>query len=165
MGEIGFPDGEDEGRRPAWDVMAGGGSYGEAALASGVAAGSVSRWVAAWRRRFGDDLFRSAAQEARRRQTEAARDAMAGEWSELRIREAKNLGVTGSRLRGQILELLPEVGRRRVDRGPDGSGRPVVVNGPSGQEIKALAEAAARLLETAEKLDDRPLGRHIYGVA
>lgn len=90
---------------------------------------------------------------------------MAGEWSELRIREAKNLGVTGSRLRGQILELLPEVGRRRVDRGPDGTGRPVVVNGPSGQEIKALAEAAARLLETAEKLDDRPQGRHMYGVA
>ncbi|NND85349.1 MAG: hypothetical protein HKN46_09400 [Acidimicrobiia bacterium] len=150
------PDGLAERHAAAWVVLEQGGSYSEAAKAAGRALGTISKWVAAWRKEFGDDLFRSERQEAAAAQTELARQSREAEWSELRLREARNLGVVGARVRTRLLEILPTVGTTYVDRGPSGTEAPVVVHGLDARQIKHLADAAARLFETAELLDDRP---------
>lgn len=124
--------------------------------AAGVSTGTVGRWLKAWRDELGDDLFRGEVAERRAEQTAAAREASEIKWAELRIAEARNAGVTASRIRARILELLPTVGTVWVDRGASGNARPVPMSGPAGAQIKALADATARLLEIAELLDGRP---------
>ena len=118
--------------------------------------GTAAKWLAGWREELGDDLFRTKPAEARAAQTEQARQASAAAWAELREREIVNLGVTASRIRGRILELIPTVGGVWVDRGVDGTAAPVPMRGPGGREVKAMADAVAKLLETAELLDGRP---------
>lgn len=142
-----------ENRTAAWHVLAAGGTYAEAAEAAGVVKGTVSKWLGQWRKQFGADLFVDEAQTARAEKTAVARAGAEQHWSELRQREARNLGVTASAVRSRLLELLPRVGTQRVDRSGPTS---VVVNGPGAREIKYLADSVSKLLETAELLDDRP---------
>lgn len=150
------PDDLQPVRAPAWAVLEAGGSYADAAKAAGRAVGTVSKWVGEWRRKYGADLFREPRQIVAAEQTAVARQAAEQTWADLRAREARNAGVTASQIRGRLLELLPTVATVRVDRGPDGAAQPVVVYGPDARQVKALADAIGKLLETAELLDNRP---------
>lgn len=143
-------------RAAAWTVLDAGGSYLEAAAAAGRATGTISKWVAGWRATHGADLFRRPRQLVAAEQTALARQQVEQTWADLRVREARNAGVTASQIRARLLELLPTVATVRVDRGPGGASEPVLVHGPDARQIKALADAAARLLEVAELLDNRP---------
>lgn len=119
--------------------------------------GSVGRWLKNWREELDDpDLFRGPKSIERARRTEAARAQMEFRWTELRADEAARAGLTASRIRSRLLELLPNVASRYVDRGPSGNGPPTIVEGPSAREIKWLVEAMVKLYQTAELLDDRP---------
>lgn len=150
------PPGLPPHRLAAWDILAAGGSYKAAAEAADRTVGTVSKWVRTWRNQHGTDLFRNERQVVAASQTAAAREAAEQTWLDLRTREARNLGVTASQIRARALELLPTVGTTRIDRGPDGQQTPVVVHGPDARQIKALADATARLLEVAELIEGNP---------
>lgn len=123
---------------------------------AGVSTGTASGWLRKWRAELGDDLFRTERAAAAAEQTAVARETAEATWLELREREARNLGVTASQIRARALELLPTVATVRVDRGSDGQSAPVVVHGPDARQVKALADATARLLETAELISGNP---------
>lgn len=126
------------------------------AEAAGVAESTVAKWLKAWRAELGEDLFRGEVADARAEQTMAARQVAEQTWLDLRTAEARNCGVTASQIRGRLLQLLPVVATTRVDRGEDGKGQPILVHGPKASEVKALADAVATLLESAELLVGNP---------
>lgn len=158
------PEGLPPERAAAFEVLAAGGSLGAAAEAAAKAigrpkpysTGTVQKWVAGWRLELGGGLFRSERQVEAAQQTVVARQAAEQAWADLRTAEARNLGVTASQIRARLLALLPSVATQMVDRGTDGSSSPIVLHGPDARQVKALADAAARLVETAELLDGRP---------
>lgn len=154
------PTGLPENRATAWAALAEGATYAEAAEAAGVAKGTISKWIRAWRTEYGDSLFRDEAAAARAEKTEAAREGAERTWTHMRTVERVNAGITSTRIRAQLLAMLETAGTRRVDRGPKGKDRPIVVAGPSGADIKNMTDAYAKAIEVAELLDDRPT-RHL----
>lgn len=154
------PDDLADNHRAAWQTLADGGSYKDAAKAAGVSAGTISKLVARWRKQHGAHLFRSERQQAAAAQTSLAREAAEQFWSELRRDEARRLGITASQIRSRVLLLLDQVGTARVDRGPDGTSAPVVVRGVDAREVKALTDALTKMIEAAELLEDRPTRHH-----
>lgn len=122
------------------------------ARAAGVSTGTASKWLRQWRDELGEDLFRTERSQADAERTLQARQAAESGWAELRAAEARNVGVTASQVRARLLAILDTVGTSWVDRGPDGKAEPVVVNGPDARQVKALADATATLLASAERL-------------
>ena len=125
-----------------WMVLSEGGSQKEASQACGRSKNTVGAWLKKWRGVYGPQLFLAtgrtrgghnpAKQLRKGLEIDAAEPAM---WDTLRTKEARNLGITASQVRNRLLELLPEVGSERVDRGPDGKSAPVVVKGPDSKTI------------------------------
>lgn len=149
------PDDLPEHKAAAWTVLAAGGTYAAAAEAAGVAKGTVSKWKRQWRTELGQpDLFEDEATAERAAKTAAAREAADEMWTDLRVREARQMGVTAMAIRRTLHALLTTVGTTWVDR--EDPERPVRLSGPSGADIRNLAEAAARIIEVAELLEDRP---------
>lgn len=128
----------------AWDLLEQNYSLAKTGEIVGRSKGTVSGWVGKWRRDYGDDLFRPPSHQS----------ADDGEptWANNRDQEALNLGISASAVRNAMHELLPAVGRSRVDRGADGTGAPIILPGVPASDVRALAEAAAKLIETAESL-------------
>lgn len=159
-------------RTAAWQALSQGATLTEAARAAADAvnqtrpysAGTIAKWLGEWRQEHGDSLFRSEAALARVERTAAAREHAESMWVDYRAGEAARMGEAASLIRARILEILPTVGARWVDRGPDGTAIPLTVEGPDAREVLALANAAAKLVGTAEDLA-LPLGANPAGGA
>lgn len=126
------------------------------AKAGGVTNGTAMKWLTRWREELGEDLFRGEVAQARAERTAAARQEAEAAYQELVATLGSNLAVGADQVLHRLLEILPSVATIRVDRGPDGSRAPVVVHGPAGREVKALADALSKMVEAAQLVGGRP---------
>lgn len=118
--------------------------------------GTVAKWKKQWEATYGEDTFDSVRRDVAAAKTEMARQGAETAWWDLRKTEAVNAGVTASQIRARLMELLPSVATRRVDRGPDGAADPIVVEGPNARQVRDLAMAYVELIKVAEVLEAEP---------
>jgi hypothetical protein len=137
-----MPDGWKPERWIAFCSFLAGGTYDDAAELANVSTGTVSRWLKAWRKVYGPQLFKAEAKSNERANQRRQGNIERREWREARLQQANASGV----LAGKAAEVLDEMlDRYRADVK---AGRVQV----DASDLLALSQVVERSVQVADRL-------------